>query len=110
MRDAAITNARVLRIPASFGVDAGPRHTGTQRRWHRSAHAAPKRRGPPRPAAGRTTPGGGPLEPDPAREDERLTTTPFPPTFHEGRELSPLQLEGGTAEEGPSPPAGGGSH
>src|SRR2546427_4793645 len=98
MRDAAITNARVLRILASFGVDAGPRHTGTQRRWHRSAHAAPKRGGPPRPAAGRTTPGGGPLEPDPAREDERLTPTHFPATLHQRRELAALQLEGGTAE------------
>src|SRR3989442_15900868 len=98
MRDAATSKARVLRIPASFGVDAGPRHTGTQRRWHRSAHAAPKRGGPPRPAAGRTTPGGGPVETGPAPEGERLTTTPLPPTLPQRRELSPLQLEGGAPE------------
>src|SRR5207245_1644836 len=44
------------------------------------------------------------------REDERLTPTHFPATFHEGRELAALQLEGGTAEQVQSRLGGGGTH
>src|SRR5947207_1456776 len=97
----ATSTATLRRMLVSLARFGGPRETGYQPgrpsfrfREPRNAAARPRR--------GRAGEDGHfrrGLEPDPTREDECLTTTDFPASLRERREVRTLELECGPAEQ-----------